>query len=114
MVNINTKFKGDANKFADQVREGVESIAGQLKIGKALIFNGTDKPVNFYVYNYIDTVYWVAAMHTLVAPGKVGAVAASGTSFKVHPDDDKAKEFLVDPGKAYLYGGPGDVEEVKK
>jgi hypothetical protein len=49
----------------------------------------------------------------LVASGKHGTVAASGTTFKVHPNQDKGQEFLVEPGKAYVYGGPGDVELVK-
>lgn len=112
-MDVSAKLKGDVNKFVDQLRDGVAGIADQLKIGKAIIFNNTDKPVNFYVYNYADTVYWVSAMHVLVAPGKAGAVSASGVSFKIHPNDNKDQEFLVDPKKAYVYNGPGDVEEVK-
>lgn len=113
MIEIG-KVKGNLNQFVEQVKDGVSEIADQLKINKALIYNNTGEPVNFYVYNYIDTAYWISAMHTLVAPGKVGSVAASGVSFKVHPNDNKKHEFLVDPRKAYIYNGPGDIEEVKK
>ncbi|MBI6629932.1 hypothetical protein [Pontibaca salina] len=109
-----SNVSGDANKFVDQVTKGIGDIAQQLKVNKALVFNHTDKPVNFYVYNYADNLYWISAMHTLVAPGKVGAVAASGVSFKVHPGDNTEHQFLVEPGKAYLYHGPGSVEEVKE
>jgi hypothetical protein len=102
------------NKFVDQVRSATGEIADQLKINKAVVINATEKPVNFYVYNYVDNAYWISAMHTLVAPGKVGAVMASGKAFKVHPDDKKDQEFLATPGKAYIYRGPGDIEEVTR
>jgi hypothetical protein len=105
-------LKGDANKFVDQIYNGVGVVADQLKVNNAIIYNYTDSPVNFYVYNYSDTVYWVSAMHTLVAPEKAGAVAASGVTFKIHPNDNKDQEFLVEPHKAYIYFGPGDVMEI--
>lgn len=111
---ISVNVKGNVNKFVDQVRSATGEIADQLKINKSVVINATDKPVNFYVYNYVDNVYWISAMHTLVAPGKVGAVMASGKAFKVHPDDKKEQEFLVTPGKAYVYRGPGDIEEVAR
>ncbi|MEM1130790.1 MAG: hypothetical protein AAGH83_09745 [Pseudomonadota bacterium] len=39
-------------------------------------------------------------------------MAASGVAFKIHPKDNKKQEFLVDPGKGYVYNGSGDVDEV--
>lgn len=114
MVDASIDIKGNLNKFTDQVKSGIGDIAQQLKVNKAAVLNATDKPVNFYVYNYIDNAYWISAMHALVAPGKVTALMASGVAFKVHPNDVKNHEFLVTPGKAYIYKGPGDVEEVIK
>lgn len=105
---------GDLNKFVDQVYNGIGFIADALKVNKALVYNNTKQAVNFYVYNYVDVVYWISAMHTLVAPNKVGAVAASGTVFKIHPNDNKDHEFLVEPHKAYVYFGPGDIVEVPR
>ncbi len=106
------EVKGNLNKFYEQVSADLPKLLEGAAIGSAIIFNNTDKAVNFYVYNYIDNIYLVSAMHTLVAPGKAGRVAASGKSYKVHPNDDKRQEFLVDPNKAYVYGGPGDIENV--
>ena len=78
-----------------------------------MIYNDTKDSVTFQVYNYIDVVYWKDAMHALVAPGYYGTVAASGVSFKIHPNNKREAEFLVSPGKAYIYRGPGAVEQVK-
>jgi hypothetical protein len=106
------KLKGDVNKFVDQIRSGVGDISQQLKVNKSLILNNTSEPVNFYVYNYVDNAYWISAMHSLAAPNKAVAVAASGVAFKIHPNDNKQQEFLVDPGRAYIYNGPGDITPV--
>lgn len=111
-MDANVEVK--VNELHDQLRKDVGEVAQALKIGKAAILNATSKPVNFYVYNYVDSAYWISAMHTLVAPGKVGAVMASGAAFKVHPDDNKTHEFLVTPGRAYIYRGPGDIDEMNK
>jgi hypothetical protein len=103
------KVKGDLNKFYDQARKDISSLIGGARVNGAVIFNNTDKPVNFYVYNYVDTVYWIAAQKTLVAPQRYGTVAASGVFFKIHPNDNKNEEYLVEPKKAYVYHGPGDM-----
>lgn len=111
---VKVNLEGDANKFVDQIKGGIGDIAEQLKVNASLIFNNSSKPVNFYVYNYADSVFWISAMHTMVAPNKVGKVAASGVAFKVHPDDNKDHEFLVEPHKAYIYWGPGSIDEIRK
>jgi len=79
-----------------------------------LIVNGSKAPVTFFVYNYVDSIHWVSAMKVLVAPGKTGVAVASGAFFKIHPNDKQEQEFLVAPGKAYVYHGPGDVDTVEK
>ncbi len=97
----------------DALKNDVDGIVQSLKVGASRIFNGTTSPVVFFVYNYVDSAYWVAAQRTTVAPGKGGDVAASGNRFKIHPNDDKKLEFLVEPGGVYLYAGPGDIERIK-
>jgi hypothetical protein len=106
------KVKGDLNKFYRDAREDLGKLIQGAGVGSAVIFNDTDQPITFFVYNYSDTVYWVSAQRTLVAPQHHGTVAASGSFFKVHPDDRKEEEFLVVPGKAYVYHGPGQLEAV--
>ncbi len=102
----------DLNKFYAQAREDVEKLIGAAKVNAAVIFNGSGSPVTFHVYNFMDTVYWVHAMTALIAPGHHGTVAALGDFFKIHPDNNKAHEFLVAPHKAYVYKGPGALEPV--
>jgi hypothetical protein len=102
----------DANKFYEQASQDIKALIGGMAVGKAVIFNDTKDSVTFWVYNYIDTVYWVEAMKTPVAPRYYGTVAASGVSFKIHPNKDKNAEFLVSPGQAYIYSGPGAVLNV--
>lgn len=98
------------NHFYDQARHDLERLLHGAGIGSAVIFNATGQPVTFYAYNYVDVVYWVSAQKTLVAADRSGTVAASGSFFKIHPNDHSAEEFLVKPGKAYVYHGPGDLE----
>lgn len=114
MATKDISLEGNLNTLVTQIRSGVGDIAKSLEIGKAVILNNSGKPVNFYVYNYIDTVFWVSAMHTLVASGKPGIVSASGKAFKIHPNDNANQEFLVEPGKAYIYNGPGDIDPVSQ
>ena len=98
----------DANKALDQIAQAWPEFKKTLGIGEAAIWNLSGKTVEVRVYNYIDVVYWIPAMKTLVAEGKVGKVAASGSRFKVHIHDE---EYLVQPGRAYVYQGPGSFEE---
>lgn len=102
----------DLAEFYRMAREDISSLIGLAAVNGAVIYNDTDKPVTFYVYNYIDSVYWISAQKTCVAPGAYGTVAASGAFFKIHPNDDKEHEFLVAPHKAYVYSGPGRVTNV--
>lgn len=104
--------KGNLNKFYSQARGDIASLIAGSAVGSAVIFNGTEATVNFFVYNYVDTVHWVSAQKTMVAAGKSGTVAASGTFYKIHPNDAKDEEYLVSPGKAYIYHGPGNFESV--
>jgi hypothetical protein len=103
----------DLNQFYEEARKDIGSLLEGARVNGAVIFNATKDNVTFHVYNYIDTVYWVDAMKTLVAPGHYGTVAASGSFFKIHPNNKKEEEFLVVPGKAYVYKGPGALEQVK-
>jgi hypothetical protein len=101
----------DVNKFYKVAREDIKSLIGGAGIGKAVIYNDTDAPVTFNIYNYIDIVYAIPAQKTLVAGHHYGTVAASGVQFKVHPNNNHDHEFLVEPGKAYVYNGPGKVTQ---
>ena len=102
----------DLNNFYDQVRKDIASLMDATKVNGAVIFNATKETVTFHVFNYIDMVHWVEAMKTPVAPGYYGTVAASGDKFKIHPNKNRDAEFLVSPGKAYVYEGVGALREV--
>lgn len=107
------KLEGkDLTEMHDALKKDIRDIVSSMRTGVARIFNGSGQTVVFYVYNYIDTVYWVSAQHTMVASGKAGDVSASGDRYKVHPNDNHKAEFLVEPGKVYLYRGEGDVEQI--
>lgn len=104
----------DLNEFYRLAREDIGKLFKGVGVNSALIFNASGKSTTFFVYNYIDTVYWVSAQKTLVADGFYGAVAASGAFFKIHPNDNKGEEFLVKPNAVYVYHGPGKIEAVVK
>lgn len=106
------KAKVDLNRFLEQARAGIGELLHGAAISSSVIYNDTKEPVTFYVYNYIDPVYYISAQKALVAPGYYGIVAASGKFYKIHPNDKKEEQFLVAPGKAYVYHGPGKVESV--
>ena len=104
MADVNAKV--DINKFYEVARRDVASLVGGLSV------NASGAAVTFFVYNYIDTVYWISAAKVLVADGYYGSVVASGKFFKIHPNDNKSEEFLVAPHTAYIYSGPGKLEKV--
>lgn len=105
--------KIDINKFYDVARKDLGSLIKGASINSATIYNDSGSDVTFYVYNYIDIVHWVSAQKAFIANGYYGNVAASGKSFKVHPNGNKDHEYLVDPNRAYVYRGPGKWELVK-
>lgn len=113
-TTVDVSLEGDLNKLGDQLIDLIKSGIGGLRVEQALIANASNKPMTFYVYNYVDSVYWVSAMKVLIAPGQTGVVAASGAFFKIHPEDRKEHEFLVAPGGAYAYFSPGHVESIRK
>lgn len=100
----------DLNKFHELASKDIAKLIAGAAVDGAVVFNNTNKPVTFHVYNYSDLVNWVPAQKTLVAPGSYGTVAASGVFFKIHPNNNRDEEFLVAPGKAYVYSGPGRLE----
>ena len=107
MSEAGPDIKMDVNKFYKVARGDIKSLIKGAGVGSAVIYNDTKQDVVFYVYNYIDIVYAVDAMHTKVAAGYYGTVAASGTQFKINPDKNVDNQFTVEPGKAYVYEGPG-------
>jgi len=111
-MDANIEATVDLNKFYKSASKDIAAMTGSAGIEAAVIFNASPKPVTFVVYNYIDTVYLVPAQKVLVAPNKHGTVAASGKFFKIHPDGNAGQEFLVAPKTAYVFNGPGDVEQV--
>ena len=110
MANVDAKV--DINKFYDVARKDIASLIGGMSVNAAVIYNASGAAVTFFVYNYIDTVYWISAAKVLVADGYYGSVVASGKFFKIHPNDNKNEEFLVAPHTAYVYRGPGKLEKV--
>jgi hypothetical protein len=112
-MSTNVSIKGeDLNRFYEMAREDIASLFKGAAVNAAVIYNDSGSDVTFYVYNYIDTVYWVSAMKARVAAGSYGTVAASGAFFKIHPNDKASEEFLVAPHHAYVYHGPGNLEAV--
>lgn len=113
MADKSSSVTMDANQFYKDAREDLKSLIAGAAVRSAVIFNDTKESVTFFVYNYIDIIYAIDATKALVAPGHYGTVAASGDFYKVHPNQRKEQEFLVAPGKAYIYKGPGAIQEVK-
>ena len=101
----------DINKFYETARKDIKSLL--TSVNGAAIYNASGSNVTFYVYNYSDGVNLIEAHHFLVAPDYYGTAAASGKFYKVMPNKNKDEEFLVAPNKAYIYRGPGKIEEVK-
>ena len=64
MADVNAKV--DINKFYEVARRDVASLVGGLSVNAAVIYNASGAAVTFFVYNYIDTVYWISAAKVLV------------------------------------------------
>ena len=112
-MGIDVNVKDELNDFYVRVKGGVSNLIGGAAADSAVIFNATGEPVTFFAYNYVDTVYWIPAQKTFVPSGKYGTVAASGEHFKIHPNDNENEEYLVEPGKAYVYAGRGELTEAE-
>ncbi len=111
-MSVDLNAKVNLNTFYDKARDDIASLIGGVGVKASVIFNDTDQAVTFKVYNYVDTVYLIPAQSTLAAPQTQAVVAASGVYFKILPEGNKAHEFLVAPGKAYVYRGPGNIESL--
>ncbi|MDB4778095.1 hypothetical protein OAG68_01435 [bacterium] len=109
-MSASVDAKMDINEFYKDVRGDIGKLLNS--VNEAAIYNDSGKEVTFYVYNYSDGVHWIPACDVKVAPGYFGSVAASGTVFKIDPDNNKDNEFLVAPEKGYVFKGPGKVEKV--
>jgi len=111
-ANLDVKLDGNLNKFYQDARDDITKLIGGAAIKAAVIFNNSPNPVTFFVYNYSDGINLVPAQKVLVAPGHQGIVAASGVYFKIHPNNNRKAEFLVEPKQAYVFHGYGKVEPV--
>ena len=111
-VEVEVEVTVDLNQFYQDAREDIGKLIGGAEVKAAVIFNNSGRAVTFFVYNYTDGVNWVPAQKTLVANGHQGIVAASGVYFKIHPNNNKDAEFLVEPGHAYVFHGQGKLEPV--
>ncbi len=112
LIDINAEM--DITKFYELASKDIGKLLASAGVNSAIIYNDSGKLVTFKVYNYIDTVHWIAAQSVKVANSYSGAVAASGAFFKIHPDGKADDEFLVAPNEAYIYRGPGKLERVEK
>lgn len=106
----NAKIEGkvDVNEFVSQAA----GLAKLLDAGTALLYNASGKTVTFYCYNGGDVVMLIPYCKPTIASGYSGIVAAGGSSFKVFADNKGDAEFRVKPNKAYVFKGPGMVEQV--
>ncbi len=99
----------DVNTFVDQAA----GIAKALDAGTALVYNNSNKTVQFYCYNGGDIFMTIPFVKPVIAHGYSGLVAAGGSMFKVFADNKSEGEFLVKPNHAYVYRGPGKIEAVQ-
>lgn len=100
--------KVDLNEFAKQAG----SAAKGLDAGTALLYNASKSSVQFYCYNGGDFIQAIPYSKPTIASGYAGTIAAGGSNFKVFADNKGDAEFLVKPGRAYIFHGKGAVEEV--
>ncbi len=107
-TSANIEGKVDINEFVSQAA----GLAKALDAGTALLYNASGKTVTFYCYNGGDVVMMVPYCKPTIASGYSGLIAAGGTSFKVFADNKGDAEFRVKPNKAYVFKGPGMVEQV--
>lgn len=107
-ATMNVNGKVDLNTFVDQAAK----LAKSLDANTALIYNHSGHTVKFYCYNGGDFIKAIAYSKPNIASGYAGEIAAGGSVFKVHPNNEGKHEFLVKPNRAYIYRGPGKIEPV--
>lgn len=100
--------KVDVNELATTIIPLLEKVAASAAVGLATVANAWPVNRTFYVYNYIDSANWVSAMKATIAPNQAGNLGASGSVFKVQVGDSATDWFLLEPGKKYVYSGPGE------
>jgi len=111
-ANLDVTLEGDLNQFYQDARDDITRLIGGAAVKAAVIFNNSPNNVTFFVYNYSDGINLIPAQKVLVAPGHRGIVAASGVYFKIHPNNNRDAEFLVEPMQAYVFHGYGKVEPI--
>lgn len=105
--SIDVGVNVDANQIFNTIWSG-------LTVNEVAIVNQSNKNIRFYVYNFSDIIYAIPAHELTVARGWSGEIAASGKTFKVRPNNQANAEFIVTPGKAYIYYGVGKVKSKAK
>ncbi|KAB1071353.1 hypothetical protein F6U93_01100 [Tamlana haliotis] len=103
-----------AHDFYNLTNEDIEKLTSGISKSSAIIFNDTGKPVDFYVYNYMDAMCWIPAQNTTIDHGNFGTMTTFGKYFKIHPDKNEVYEFLVAPNRAYIYKGPGTLVHIDR
>ncbi|MBR9829933.1 MAG: hypothetical protein GYB41_15080 [Oceanospirillales bacterium] len=111
-ANLNTKM--DLEEFYEIAQKDIQKIIGNTAKNSAIIFNNSGRDIDFHVYNYIESAYWLAASHTFISNKNIGIITANGSFFKVKPDNYYNEEFLVQPNRAYIYKGLYDLKEILK
>lgn len=82
------------------------------KDDNALVYNATDKKVQFFCYNDSDSTYIIAARKPMANPGYTAFLNKSGTgpTITVRINDRAKMNFNVLRKKCYIWDGKGFVE----
>ncbi|WP_194767509.1 hypothetical protein [Tamlana sp. I1] len=114
MKSLSLEANINVNDFYNIAMKDIGKLVSGISSGSAIIFNDTGKQIDFYVYNYIDSLCWITMKKVKIAHGSYGTITAYGKYFKIHPDKNKVNEFLVAPNEAYIYKGPGELVHIEK
>ncbi|WP_067149223.1 hypothetical protein [Pseudotamlana agarivorans] len=114
MKSLSSEAIINVNDFYNICMNDIGKLVSGVSKGSAIIFNDTGKPVDFYVYNSMDSMCWLPTQKINITHGNYGTITASGKYFKIHPDKNKINEFLVVPNEAYIYKGPGVLVHIEK
>ncbi len=69
LLSIFDKIKVDGNEVINQLTEVVEKVATDDT--NAIVYNATDKSVEFYCYNDSDFLQWIPARHPKCPPASI-------------------------------------------